>query len=156
MRGRGRPRPSARHLRPGVAGHGRFAGVRERTTRCPTRTPRWSEDNGVARGARRENEKDQRGQERNEYHRQAILVALQTGKTTRNSVSETRPLLAEDEFRSFCSARDSGAGLRRIACFVRRVPPAFWSSRAIYFRVWRIDARMIFFCVDRVQFSRLA
>lgn len=29
-------------------------------------------------------------------NRQAILVALQTGKTTRNSVSETHPFLSED------------------------------------------------------------
>lgn len=29
-------------------------------------------------------------------NRQAVLVALQTGKTTRNSVSETHPFLSED------------------------------------------------------------
>lgn len=100
-------------------------GVRERTTKG---TPRWSEDNGRCgsegrREKERESERDRRGQERNGYHRQAILVALQTGKTTRNSVSETRPLLAEDEFRSFCSARDDGRRTH-LAGFVRRIPPA--------------------------------
>lgn len=44
-RGRGRPRPSARHLRRSRTRKIRGE-RRERTTRCPTRTPRgWSEDN---------------------------------------------------------------------------------------------------------------
>lgn len=97
----------------------------------PDEKPAMERGQRVARG---ENEKDQRGQERNEYHRQAILVALQTGKTTRNSVSETRPLLAEDEFRSFCSARDSGAGLIRLHRMFCPTPSAFWSSLALEFR----------------------
>lgn len=112
------------------------------------REPRdGSEDNGWRRGAAKgENKKDQRGQERNGYHRQAILVAPQTGKTTRISVSETRSLLAEDEFRSFCSARDSFVD-RDV--FARRIPPAFWSSLATEFREVDAKTRFSFALISR-------
>lgn len=145
----------------------KIRGVRERTRRGARREPRvvgarttGGAGAGAGAGAGRENEKDQRGQERNEYHCQAILVALQTGKTTRNSVSETRPpLLAEDEFRSFCSARErpQNSSVHDSRLFVRRVcPPAFWISLAIEVSRelrTRVDARTIFFCItfDAIQ-----
>lgn len=136
-RGRGRPRPSARHLRTRRSRTRKTRGVRERTTR----TPRWTTGGAGAREG--ENEQDQRGRERNGYHRQAILVALQTGKTTRNSVSETRPLLAEDEFRSFCSRRDSQDSSREF-CPTN-------SSSLLEFRE-RVDA--IFFRVNQFRAIR--
>ena len=83
----------------------KIRGVRERT-----RTPRWGEDNewrGCEEGEReRSKEAREREREREKWIPSSDHFGRAANWKNHSKLSETRPLLAEDEFRSLCLACD--------------------------------------------------